>query len=111
MTSEQQKQTIGAVRLGCPLETAVALAGATPHDLRLAIEADAQFARQLDVAQAATEMTHMEIIRREAKEKDNWKASVWWLERCLPERYARRSPPAAARPPSPNSSWPRLPTR
>lgn len=92
MNSEQQSKIVGALRLGCPLETAVAFAGATAHELRQALVSDPQFTRQIDVAEAATEMHHMEVIRQEAKE--NWRASVWWLEHCLPERYARRTPPA-----------------
>ena len=52
---------------------------------------DAKFAAQLSRAEATAELSHMRNLQNAAKDEKHWRASVWWLERRAPERYARRA--------------------
>jgi len=36
----------------------------------------------------------MRNLQNAAKDEKHWRASVWWLERRAPDRYARRAPDA-----------------
>ena len=92
MTEQQQTQLVTTLQLGCPLETALDFAGVLPHEFEAALLADVPFARQVMRARATPEIRHMESVRKAAADEKNWRASVWWLERCLPNRYARRPP-------------------
>jgi hypothetical protein len=64
------------------------------RQLRSTLKQDPQFAKQLARAEATPEFSHMRNLQNAAKDEKHWRASVWWLERCAPERYARRNPAA-----------------
>jgi len=84
------------VSAGCDLETAAGFAECEAMDLACAFDTLKRFAIRIRHAEAAAELQHMTNILKAAKTKDGrfWRASVWWLERRAPERFARR--PAGA---------------
>ena len=58
------------------------------------MQLDVGFRKQLLRAEATPEFNHMRNLYNAAKDEKHWRASVWWLERRSPERYARRAPGA-----------------
>lgn len=82
------------ISIGCDRETACNYLGKTAEQLRQHLEHDLDFRSRLRRAEATPEFNHMRNLYNAAKEEKNWRASVWWLERRAPERYARRSPDA-----------------
>ncbi|QDU54317.1 hypothetical protein [Aeoliella mucimassa] len=92
MNESQQQHVVGTLQLGCPLDTAVELAGIEQQSLQDEMLANPAFARRVLQARATPEIRHMESIRKAADDVKNWRASVWWLERVMPDRYGRRAP-------------------
>lgn len=80
------------ISIGCDRETACKYLGLTSKQLSGLLEQDPEFLKQLSKAEATSELTHMQNLRNAAKDEKHWRASVWWLERHAPERYARRAP-------------------
>ena len=48
---------------------------------------DAEFVANVRRAEASVELSHMRNVQQAAKDKKDWRASVWWLERRSPERF------------------------
>jgi len=82
------------VSMGCDRETAYKYLGVTAAELRNELEQDQNFKKQLLRAEATSEFHHMRNMHNATKDEKHWRASVWWLERRSPERYARRAPDA-----------------
>lgn len=91
-TDEQKRECCLMISIGCDRETACNYLGKTAAELRLEIRNDAEFGKQLLRAEATPEFNHMRNLYQAAKDAKHWRASVWWLERRAPERYARRLP-------------------
>jgi hypothetical protein len=79
---------------GCDRETAAGVAECTIVDIARAIANLASFAIKVRHAEATAEFRHMQNILNATKDGKYWRASVWWLERRSPERFARRPPGA-----------------
>jgi hypothetical protein len=79
---------------GCDRETAAGVAECTIVDIARAIANLASFAIKVRHAEATAEIRHMQNILNATKDGKYWRASVWWLERRSPERFARRPPGA-----------------
>ena len=89
-TSEQKAQVCAIAAVGCDRQIAAHYLGCRPEDLRGELERDTSFANDLVQAEAQAELGHMRNVKQAAAEEKNWRASVWWLERRAPDRYARR---------------------
>lgn len=92
MTETQRKQLVGTLQLGCPMETATEFAGVEQQDVHAEMLSNPTFTKEVLQSQATPEIVHMRGVREAAKDVKNWRASVWWLERCLPQKYGRRQP-------------------
>lgn len=90
MTDEQKKEVVLIAAVGCDRETAARYVGCSLEQLNTAALADPDFAARVRRAEAGCELAHMRSIQQAAKDPKNWRASVWWLERRMPERYAKR---------------------
>ncbi|MEO0529630.1 MAG: hypothetical protein AAF266_03530, partial [Planctomycetota bacterium] len=97
LTDEQKRDAVLITSVGCDRETAAKYAGCTADELNNAIDIDHDFADQLQRAEAGCELAHMRTIQQAGRDERHWRASVWWLERRLPERYARRGPGSVGR--------------
>lgn len=84
------------ISIGCDRETACNYLNMTASELRDELQQDAVFRKRILRAEATPEFNHMRNLFNAAKEEKNWRASVWWLERRSPERYARRAPDAVS---------------
>ncbi|MBX3425810.1 MAG: hypothetical protein KF688_09030 [Pirellulales bacterium] len=91
LTDQQQRELVLLASIGCDRQTGCNYVGCTPGDLLAALRQQASFAAQLLRAEATPEATHMRCVHDAAKDVKNWRASVWWLERRAPERFARRA--------------------
>ena len=92
LTEAQKSEFCSIVRFGCDRVTAGKYLGCSMQQLRSTLQHDPQFAKQLARAEATPELMHMRNLQNAAKDEKHWRASIWWLERCVPERYARRNP-------------------
>lgn len=97
LTELQKAQICTVLSIGCDRQTAVDYTGCSLKQLRNAMRNDTAFATELRRAEASAELTHMRNVQELAKVKKDWKASVWWLERRAPERFARRAGSLTAR--------------
>ena len=88
---EQKREFCLMISIGCDRETACKFLGCQPAELHRELEQDAEFHKQLLKAEATPEFSHMRNLHNAAKDEKHWRASVWWLERNAPERYARRA--------------------
>jgi hypothetical protein len=91
LTPEQQEQVIGILSVGCDRQTAADYIGCSLTKMRAALSQDPSFAVRVHRAEAGVELLHMRNVQELSKDKKDWRASVWWLERRSPERYGRRS--------------------
>jgi hypothetical protein len=57
-------------------------------------QSDPSFASRLAQAAASVEYTHVKSVKEAAQDPKNWRASVWWLEHCAAQKYAKRGPRA-----------------
>ncbi len=92
LTSEQKETVRAVLSVGCDRETASHYIGRSVIDLTRAMRHDPEFSVAVRRAEASIELTHMKVVREVVKDVKNWRASVWWLERRSPERFAKRSP-------------------
>ena len=90
LTDEQKREAILIVSLGCDRETVAKYVGIGVEDLIHEGIRDREFAIELRKAEASAELAHMRNVQQATKDTKHWRASVWWLERRAPERYARR---------------------
>lgn len=90
LTKQQKRDIVLIAKVGCDRETAAQYAEATLAQLVEACREDELFAKHLAAAEATAELAHMQNVQQASKEEKNWRASVWWLERRMPERYGRR---------------------
>jgi hypothetical protein len=91
MTDEQKGQVCGILSVGCDRETAANFIGCSTADLERAMHEDPPFAANVCRTEAGVELGHMRNIQQSAKDGENWRASVWWLERHAPDRFGPRS--------------------
>lgn len=92
ITAEQKSEFCLIVSIGCDRETACKLLNCSPAQLQGELQQDAEFSAKLLRAEATAELNHMRNLHNAAKDEKNWRVSVWWLERCAADRYARRAP-------------------
>jgi hypothetical protein len=94
LSDDQQAQICGILSVGCDRQTAADYAGCSLADFRAQLQRDPRFQAVVRRAEAGAELSHMRNVQEVAREKKDWRASAWWLERHSPERFARRSPGA-----------------
>jgi hypothetical protein len=94
MTQKQKNELCMITQLGCDPTTARNYFSLTSQQLRneLELERDPDFAQRLAQATASAELHHMRNVHQAAKDEKNWRTSVWWLERRVPEHFGRRDP-------------------
>jgi len=77
--------------MGCDRETAGNYLGFTLLQLRDEVKREPEFLQQVLRAEAAAEFHQIRNLHEATKDSKQWRASVWWLERKIPERFARRA--------------------
>lgn len=97
LSEEQKREAVLIASVGCDRETIAKYVGCVSTSLDEALRMDQAFAASLRRAEASCELTHMRSIQQAARDERHWRASVWWLERRAPERYARRDADAVGR--------------
>src|SRR3972149_1694248 len=90
LTDEQRRELCLILSIGCDRETASKHVGCRLDDRRREMADDAAFAVDVRRAEARTELQHMRNVQAAARDEKNWRASVWGVGRCAPERYGRR---------------------
>jgi len=96
LTEDQMNKVCTVVKAGGDLATATGYAECDTRELVNTLDAIKHFAKEVRFAEATVELQHMTNVLKASNAKDGryWRASVWWLERRSPERFARR--PAGA---------------
>jgi hypothetical protein len=90
MTKNQIDEIIGVIAVGCPLQTALEICNATQAEYDAECRSNPEFVRRLNRASANAEYEQLRVVQKKGKDDNEWRASVWWLERCRPDRYAPR---------------------
>lgn len=90
LTEEQRREAVLIASVGCDRETVAKYIGCGLEELATAILVDRAFGQELGRAEAACELAHMRNLQQAGRDVRHWRASVWWLERRVPERYAKR---------------------
>jgi len=90
MSDEQRRKVCAYLSIGCDREAAAKLSNCSHPDMRREMSRDPAFAVEVRRAEAAGELIHVRNVQNAAQDVKNWRASVWWLERHSPERFARR---------------------
>ncbi len=88
----KKKEIVAILAVGCSQAMAAKYVGCSSATIRREAERDPKFARQIRQAKGNMELGLIRNIRDAAKKEQYWRAAAWALERCFPERYARRSP-------------------
>jgi hypothetical protein len=87
-----REMVAGLIRLGCDLRTASWAAGRSPVEVKRDLEANADFVREVKQAESTFEYKHLQHLEEAAKDKKNWRVSMWLLERRLPDKYEKQRP-------------------
>lgn len=90
LNDEQKREAVLIASVGCDRETIAKYAGCGLDDLNTSLLVDKAFGKELRRAEAACELAHMRNLQQAGRDVRQWRASVWWLERRAPERYAKR---------------------
>ncbi len=90
LSDEQKQQFCSMLLVGCDRETASKYLGCTPTQLRDELKRNPEFSRQVLRAEGSAEFHQICNLHEATKDSKQWRASVWWLERKAPGRYARR---------------------
>jgi hypothetical protein len=91
LTNEQKGRIYGILSVGCDRQTAADYIGCSLADIRSVMQHDSAFAKEVRRSEAEVEFNHMRNVQAIARDKKEWRASVWWLERRSPERFGRRT--------------------
>ena len=91
LTNEQKGRIYGILSVGCDRQTAADYIGCSLTDIRSVMQHDSAFAKEVRRCEAEVEFNHMRNVQAIARDKKEWRASVWWLERRSPERFGRRT--------------------
>ena len=91
LTEEQKHEATLVASLGCDRELIARYLGCDEIQIVETFARDETFRKAWHRAHATAELSHIRNIQQAAKEEKNWRASVWWLERHVPARYAKRS--------------------
>jgi hypothetical protein len=91
LSDELKRQFCSMLLVGCDRETAGNYLGFSPAQLRDEVKRDPDFFRQMLRAEASAEFHQIRNLHEATKDSKQWRASVWWLERKVPERFARRA--------------------
>ncbi|MCA9237527.1 MAG: hypothetical protein KDA44_18765 [Planctomycetales bacterium] len=90
LTEQQQHELAALASMGCDRQTGCHYVGCTAGELLRTLHARPEFAARLLRSEASAEVTHMRCVHDAVKEGKQWRASVWWLERRAPDRFARK---------------------
>jgi hypothetical protein len=91
LSDEQRHNICLLLSTGCDREAAATFARCSPFDIQREMLHDPDFAADVRHAEARSELAHIRNVQNAAQDVKNWRASVWWLERRLPERFGRRA--------------------
>ncbi len=92
LDESKQKEILAILAVGCSQSMAAKYVGCSPQTIRNEAERNPKFAEQMRQAKGNMELGLIRNIRNAAKKEQYWRAAAWALERCFPERYARRGP-------------------
>ena len=88
----KQREVLAILSMGCSQSMAAKYVGCSPQTIRREAARDPKFAKKLRQAKCNAELGLIKNIRKAANKEQYWRAAAWALERCFPEKYARRGP-------------------
>lgn len=90
---KRTRDTIAAtLAMGCDLRMAAWVVGRAPAEVKAFIEEDKTFLRDVQKGNALFDYKHLKHLDEAAKDKKNWRVSMWLLERLRPEKYEKQRP-------------------
>ncbi|WP_425396710.1 hypothetical protein [Aeoliella sp.] len=92
MTEQQANDFVSVVSTGCPVDTGLDVTGVSAEEYDEITRADGELARRARRAAGLAEFHQLRNIKEAGTDPKNWRASVWWLERCRGDRYLSKPP-------------------
>lgn len=92
LTAPQRADVCAILSAGGTRRVAAAYAGCTVAAIHLTAEREPAFREQLHQAEARCEVKLLTFLQEAAKNKQQWRAASWLLERKYPQRYVLRPP-------------------
>jgi hypothetical protein len=96
LTDKHRGEICGILAMGGTRAVAAQYIGCSLGLLLETEQSDRRFARDLRQAEGRGEMLQLKNIVDVARDRQDWRASAWVLERRYPERYLRRTQERAA---------------
>ena len=90
LDNEKQGLIVAILSVGCSQSMAAKYVGCSPSTIPHTAQRDPKFAKRLREAKGNAELGLVKNIRKAAQKEQYWRAAAWALERCFPEKYARR---------------------
>jgi hypothetical protein len=82
------ERILSAIRSGATRQIAASCGGINEDTLYVWLKTYPEFSEQIQMVEAETAEKFLKSVQSAAKK--NWKAAAWWLERKLPEQFARK---------------------
>lgn len=87
------RDTIGAMLgIGCDLRTAAWAVGRSPAEVKRLLAEDPELLHAVQKGGAIFEYKHLQHLDEAAKDKKNYRVSMWLLERLRPDTYEKQRP-------------------
>lgn len=78
--------------IGCDLRMAAWVVGRSPAEVKRLVEEDPTFVRDVQKGNSTFDYKHLQQLDQAARDKKNWRVSMWLLERLRPDRYEKQRP-------------------
>jgi hypothetical protein len=88
----KRSQICALLSVGCGIKTAAHYVGCSASTVRREIQRNSEFDEEVRSAFLAAELKPLNALRQAAQ--THWRAAAWFLERSLPDRFAKRDPRA-----------------
>jgi len=88
----KKAEILAVLATGCNRQSAANYVGCDLKTIYNTALRDPQFEEKLVNRETSSEIAHLVNLKNAGKETRFWRASAWFLERLLPDRYAARTP-------------------
>jgi hypothetical protein len=89
LDEEKRSLILNLLESGCGRATAACAVNCHPNTIVNTAKRDPEFADCLALAERKAEIAHLENVNAAGSNPQHWRASAWFLERVIPEKYGK----------------------
>ena len=93
----KKAEILTVLTTGCSRRVAAMYVGCDPKTIYNTALRDPEFAEKLYSREVSSEIAHLVNLKNAGKDTRYWRASAWFLERAIPDRYGVRNPDTLTR--------------